>query len=342
MAFVPVPAAALDALPPTDWHAVLDLYQRAWRLRWKPYAVTERSLASRWGCGNRRVRRILAALAAAGLLSLAASADGTTVSVACPVQREARQATPTPPKPAAPEAPVQRTVQRETPPPPPPIREAAAPVAAPLTRAPDPDLSAEGSEETQVPIAFPLRLLGRAPSRLPEGIAAALRAVGICGGRAVAERSRDELLAVPGIGVARVDTIERWLADHGLALRTPANPDRHLEACRAAWDRGWGSGRRYPWELADRERTRRWAEALDLDRDPVDGAVRLERGIRAYVAAAAAGTAWPIGDPPTTRAFSADVAKWVLIGEQLAAAPPARRVAVIDRSAPSRPLRGGR
>lgn len=68
LAFVPVPLAALDAVDPRDGGAVVDLYRRAFALRWRPFAISERSLAARWGIGNHRVRSILQSLADAGLI----------------------------------------------------------------------------------------------------------------------------------------------------------------------------------------------------------------------------------------------------------------------------------
>ncbi len=70
MRFVPVPHEALDACEQRDWGAVVDLYKRAHSLRWKPFRVTERSLATRWGCSGRRVWVIIEALELQGLLVL--------------------------------------------------------------------------------------------------------------------------------------------------------------------------------------------------------------------------------------------------------------------------------
>ena len=70
MRFVPVPCEAFEVVEAQDYGAVADLYRRAHQLRWKPFSVTERSLATRWGCSGRRVWLILDALAMQDLLTV--------------------------------------------------------------------------------------------------------------------------------------------------------------------------------------------------------------------------------------------------------------------------------
>lgn len=84
--FVPVPRDALNAVEPSEWGAVTDIYQRAHALRWQPFRVTERSLCTRWSLGNRRVWTLLRDLEALGLLTLTRGKkrQASVVEVACP------------------------------------------------------------------------------------------------------------------------------------------------------------------------------------------------------------------------------------------------------------------
>ena len=118
-------------------------------------------------------------------------------------------------------------------------------------------------------------------------------------------------------------------------------PDDSEDRARAAWDlayarSAWG-GAPYPWEFghrgADHRRLRRWLEVAG----PGDaGLGRLDAAIRAYLDAVSAGLAWPRGDPPTTRRFTGEIARWLQSGQ--ATVVPHRSMARSHRAEPDRPL----
>jgi hypothetical protein len=93
MHFVPVPLDALDLLPREDWAAVTDLYKRAFEKWWAPFCVTDRSLATAWGCSRRRVWEILDALEAAGLVAIdrGARRKPTLITVGKPTSQQPSQ-----------------------------------------------------------------------------------------------------------------------------------------------------------------------------------------------------------------------------------------------------------
>jgi hypothetical protein len=106
------------------------------------------------------------------------------------------------------------------------------------------------------------------------------------------------------------------------AAQAPSGPPESNQGdrTRQAWDRAyarstWGASP-YPWELghrgADHRRLRRWREAAGADGA---GLRRLDAAIRAYLEAATAGLTWPRGDPPTTRRFTDEIAKWLQVGD---------------------------
>lgn len=80
--FLPVAHDALAACcDDLDRFAVLDLYMRAHRRRWKPLRVTERSLVSKWHMGNRRVWSLLAELEAIGCARIAKGGRRTPTTI---------------------------------------------------------------------------------------------------------------------------------------------------------------------------------------------------------------------------------------------------------------------
>nr|NIV31054.1 hypothetical protein [Anaerolineae bacterium] len=84
--YVPVPYRALELADHEEWFAVLDLYKRAHSLRWAPFRVTERSLATKWRLGNRRLWSLLEQLEEQGLLTIRKGCNRTPtlVTVLCP------------------------------------------------------------------------------------------------------------------------------------------------------------------------------------------------------------------------------------------------------------------
>ena len=90
LSFVPVDRLAIDLIPRSEWGAVLDLYQRAHQLRYRPFSVSLRPLARSWGVGTTRARAILSILEAEGLLSVEPSKAGTRVCVFSPTRSAER------------------------------------------------------------------------------------------------------------------------------------------------------------------------------------------------------------------------------------------------------------
>ena len=91
MRFFPVPYEAHEiASDYAEQSAVADLYRRGHALRWGWFRITERSLSSRWGIGNRRVWSLLESLQAAGLVEIerGGSRKQTRIRVACPTDEE--------------------------------------------------------------------------------------------------------------------------------------------------------------------------------------------------------------------------------------------------------------
>ena len=91
MRFVPVPYEALDAVDAADFGAVTDIYRRAHSLRWRPFEITQRSLATRWNMTPRQVWRILEGLEFQGLLTITRGTPrkGSILTVNCPTNEEA-------------------------------------------------------------------------------------------------------------------------------------------------------------------------------------------------------------------------------------------------------------
>ena len=86
--YVPVPYRALELADHEEWFAVLDLYKRAHGSRWAPIRVTERSLATRWRIGNRRIWSLLEQLESQGLLTIKKGGNRTPtlITVLCPTK----------------------------------------------------------------------------------------------------------------------------------------------------------------------------------------------------------------------------------------------------------------
>lgn len=90
--YVPIPHDALAALPVENWHAVVDLFRRAHALRWRPFHVTEASLATSWNVSGRRVWVILDGLADLGLVEVhrGSNRKPTRIVVKCPTNEVKR------------------------------------------------------------------------------------------------------------------------------------------------------------------------------------------------------------------------------------------------------------
>ena len=84
-----MPRDAITACEPAEYVAVLDLYQRAHALRWRPFRATQRSLSTRWGIGNRRVWSLLESLRDLKLLSFerGGKRKPTVITVFCPTKK---------------------------------------------------------------------------------------------------------------------------------------------------------------------------------------------------------------------------------------------------------------
>lgn len=184
----------------------------------------------------------------------------------------------------------------------------------------------EGESEAEVPIPFPPRLVAPAapsdsppPSDLSKATRLALRAADLTH-RTIAQMTRAQVLELPGIGPKRLAEIEGYLAAHGLELQPdPLTVGQVQRRATDVWAEVWRQATgedRYPWELegADRHRVRSWIDAFDLLEDLDEGLARLRSAAEAYCAAALAGHAWPQGDPPTTKRFTADLARWAQAG----------------------------
>ena len=100
-----------------------------------------------------------------------------------------------------------------------------------------------------------------------------------------------------------------------------------------AWDRTFREAfsTAYPWSFVGRDhdgaRVKAWLAAgrigPEADAARVEqGIAALESGMRAYLARVAAGSAWPRGEPATTRVFTSDLSRWLQTDPS--AAPPQR------------------
>ena len=76
----------------------------------------------------------------------------------------------------------------------------------------------------------------------------------------------------------------------------------------------------YPWLFGGRDsdapRVKLWLAAVHIGPEAApervaDGLAALDTGIRAYLARVATGTAWPAGEPATTRVFTRDLSRWL-------------------------------
>jgi len=138
------------------------------------------------------------------------------------------------------------------------------------------------------------------------------------------------------------DTSTRGDTPRPPAAQAPSGPPKSDQEDRArlSWDQAyarsaWG-GTPYPWELgrrgADHRRLRRWRETAGPDDADLQ---RLDAAIQAYLDAASVGQSWPPGDPPTTRRFTDEIAKWLQVGDSPG-------LAIAGRSHPSSPAGRGR
>lgn len=193
-------------------------------------------------------------------------------------------------------------------------------------------------EATQADLMFPLRLVADRgvddstpnPPQLSDGTKVALKAAGLSGGKALSELTQREVLAIHGVGKKRLEEITAWLASHGLKLKdAPLDEARVITACSDVWTAAWTQTQttKYPWQLAgaDRERCKQWAAALGMPAEMDAACARLDSAIRCYLDAVKAGAAWPVGDVPTTRAFTNDIAKWVIAGDRREVAPTTKK-----------------
>jgi hypothetical protein len=111
-------------------------------------------------------------------------------------------------------------------------------------------------------------------------------------------------------------------------LKLPEAPTPYTATIRA-WDEEhrdtFADG--YAWVFTGRDhdgsKVKRWIGAVGADNGhAVEGVERLRLAMRAYFAAVRRGAAFPKGDPPTTRAFDRDLAKWLGVGARAGPAPP--------------------
>lgn len=149
--WVPMPREALALCHgPLERSAVLDLYERAHTLRWRPLRVTERSLCTAWGMGNTRVWSLLDQLVAAGLIEMekGGKRHPTTIVVLSPLAEASQNA----------RHEDQRSDQQNDAPPTPDIAECTAQDTAPntatlneiLEREEDNTESVEGADPSRV------------------------------------------------------------------------------------------------------------------------------------------------------------------------------------------------
>ena len=227
MRFLAIPYAALEVTDLREHGAVVDLYKRAHALRWRPFKVTERSLAAKWGVSGRRVWTILERLQCADCLTISKGCkrQQTVISIVAPVKQLGQQL----------------GQQNER------VRKPDMEESEAQDEAQDEAPSYETRDKTR---DFQNDADGAA---LPLPIARKLAAADLpTSADELARFPRSIIASADGIGAKSIATIAAWLAGHGVQFRPepPKAAKRDSKPYTDAWLAAWTAKRSdaYPWD----------------------------------------------------------------------------------------------
>ena len=105
----------------------------------------------------------------------------------------------------------------------------------------------------------------------------------------------------------------------GRRQRAPSKPSSAYQRAIHLWDQEYllvypGALAGYPWRFSGRDadgaRVKSWLAGVRRIR-PDQWEAALQGAIRSYLRAVRAGTAWPVGEPPSTRIFTRDLSRWL-------------------------------
>lgn len=322
--FVPVPYEAMDLVP--EGLALLDLYRRGHSLKWRPFRVTSRSLATGWGCSTRRVWDILETLADAGLIEMTKGGkrQQSIVQVLDPQSLSIDENARVSQAGHKVSHKVGHKVDQNT-------AGGTSVLGDPESQGesqgvspsydPDPETLTDDHEISGAsPDVALVHSLHPLDSRLPSRVLDALQAAGIDSLDALCSLSARELVGLPDIGRASIQVISRELESTGRALAPPPPTTGQVgRPLMEAWCEVW----REVHQQACPHDFPAGAALLGRKIKALGDKERARAVFRAFLLAHRQGPVWPADEPPTVRKLLRSLDSWLT--KAVPAAAPRRQ-----------------